>query len=184
MLLRAILISLLTLSGGTLMVLAQPAEQASSGLYGNWYVVKVDYSPKFKEELRQELGTEFGSVDRTFSETTLEKNWNWVQRNISNRRHRLRLVEKPEGCLSQKPGSTELWPLLVTYITGCNRCISCGDIRNASLVLDGFIVCTARGCSVENSVFSDLDKQLPMRIRNDTLILGTLDTRCLYYLVR
>ncbi len=180
---RATLISLITLLIGTVMVQAQHAQESSSHLYGNWYVVKVEYSPKFKEELRQEFGREFGSVDRTFSETELEKNWNRIHRNITNRRHKLSLTEKQDGCLSQKPGSTELWPLQVSYITGCNRCFSCGDIRSASLVLD-FVICTARGCPVARSVFSDLEKQLPMRMRNDTLILGTSETQCLYYLVR
>jgi len=147
--------------------------------YGSWHLVKVDFSPENQEELRKQLGIEKGE----FSESKFEKNWNWIQRNIDNGHYTLFIGHVANGCVPSQRDSMELWPDRVAFQTGCNTCSGCGEVRDGILTME-WPMCTQRGCDIDGAIFYDLKGPIPIGMQGDTLVIGSPETRCIYYLMR
>ncbi len=173
----AIVSALILWAGGQ--AYAQLQVQRSSECFGSWYLVKVDFSPQTKAQIREQLGMGKGE----FSESKFEKNWNWIQRNIDNGRHTISIESTTNVCNNTNPKATEFWPDWFKYTTGCNSCIGCGEINDGILKMN-WAECTMLGCDIEDAIFKDLRGPLPIRLVNDTLVIGSSETRCIYYLTR
>ncbi len=45
-------------------------------------------------------------------------------------------------------------------------------------------MCTQVWCEIDDVIFYDLTGPLAIRLVNDTLVIGSSETRCIYYLTR
>lgn len=147
--------------------------------YGSWRLVKVDFSPETQEQLRKQLGREEG----VFSEPKFERNWNWILRNIDNGHYTFFIGHVVNGCVPEQRDSMELWPDRVAFRTGCNTCSGCAEVRDGMLTME-WPLCTRIGCDIDEAIFYDLTGPLPIRLVSDTLVIGSSETRCIYYLLR
>lgn len=147
--------------------------------YGSWELVSVDFSPEAEEQLRKQLGKEKGE----FSEPKFESNWNWIQQNIYNGHYTFFIGHVANGCVPEQRDSIEFLPDMVSFKTGCNTCSGCGEIRDGILTMKA-PRCTQLGCAIDGAIFYDLTGPLPIRLVSDTLVIGSSETRCIYYLLR
>ncbi|MCF8258392.1 MAG: META domain-containing protein [Flavobacteriales bacterium] len=147
--------------------------------YGSWRLVKVDFTPETQEQLRKQLGREKGE----FSESKFQSNWNWIQRNIDNGHYGFFIGHVASGCVPEQRDSMELWPDRVGFRTGCNTCSGCAEVRDGVLTTD-WLMCTELGCDIDYAIFYDLKGPIPIGMQGDTLVIGSLETRCIYYLTR
>lgn len=147
--------------------------------YGSWELVSVDFSPEAEDKLFEQLGNEMGE----FSEPKFERNWNWIQQNIYNGHYTFFIGHAANGCVPEQRDSMEFLPNRVAFRTGCNTCSGCGEIRDGVMTME-WLMCTEVGCDIDGAIFYDLTGPLPIRLVSDTLVIGSLETRCIYYLMR
>ncbi len=148
--------------------------------YGSWRLVKVDFSPETREQLRKQLGIEDGE----FSEAKFEKNWNWIQRYIGNGHYTFYIGHVANGCVPAQRDSMEFLSNSVAFRTGCNTCSGCAEVRDGVITANRRLMCTQVWCEIDDVIFYDLTGPLPIRLVNDTLVIGSSETRCIYYLTR
>jgi hypothetical protein len=160
------------------MVFAQQPVQESSVCAGAWYLIQVEFNNEGKAWLRKEIGTENG----IFSQARYDENWRSIQRNIENRVYRLGIWPDPQGCEYNSPNIIERGTDRIGYSTAANGCSGCGTIRDGAISVAP--MCTMVWCDIERAIFYDLSRPLPIRIWGELLVIGSEETRCVYYLMR
>jgi hypothetical protein len=161
------------------MVFAQQPVQESSVCAGAWYLIQVEFNNEGKAWLRKEIGTENG----IFSQARYDENWRSIQRNIENRVYRLGIWPDPQGCEYESQDSIQRGTDGISFRTAANTCSGCGVIKNGVFKMESPL-CTSRGCDIEGAIFNDLSRPLPIRIWGELLVIGSEETRCVYYLMR